>query len=172
MANKFMKRNTSNGNIQEELTVNVSAGVSSAAKIPELDANGKLDQSMMPSGVGPDTQAVTASEVLSAGDFVNVYNNAGNLRIRKADASANKPAHGFVKAAVASSASGVVYFEGQNDQLSSLTLGSDYFLSDTTPGGVTATPVTGVGKLHQYLGKAITTTLMATEIETPIELAS
>lgn len=169
---KLLKRNPTSGNLQEEATIATSGGAGSAGAVPELDGNGKLDQSFMPSGIGADTSVIQASENLAAGDFVNIWNSGGNLRVRKADGGTSpKRADGFVLSAVTSGQNATVYHEGQNNQLSGLTVGSEYFLSDSTAGGVTATPVSGAGKLHQSLGKAVSTTTIATEIQPPIELA-
>jgi hypothetical protein len=153
------------------VTLAVSAGVGSAGGIPQLDANGKLDSSFMPSGIGADTTVAPATEALSAGDFVNFWSNAGVLSVRKADASAangGKKADGFVKTAVANAANATVLNEGQNDQLGGLTIGAEYFLSATTPGAVTNVPPTTAGQTVQYLGKAVTATTVTTEIDTPI----
>ena len=65
----------------------VSAGAGNAGDIPALDATGKLDMSVMPNGIGADTAIIEASESLTAGDFVNIYNNTGTAIVRKADAS-------------------------------------------------------------------------------------
>jgi hypothetical protein len=64
--------------------------------IPSGDANGKLDLSWMPTGLGPETKTAVASEALVAGNFVNLYLNAGVLTARKANATNNtRPAKGL-----------------------------------------------------------------------------
>ena len=169
---KFIKRDATTGRATEELTVSASAGVGSAGRVPELDAGGKLDQSMMPSGLGADTASVTASEALAAGDYVNIWDNAGATRVRKADANTlGKPADGFVLAAVAAAAVALVYLEGQNNQHTGLVGGTRYYLSATVAGGVTAVPVIGTGKTHQYIGKAINPTTLGFEADETIDLA-
>src|SRR5882757_9494798 len=86
------------GTVTEVATPTTSAGAGDSGKIPSLDAGGKLDSSFMPTGIAADTAAITASEALSAGDLVNVWNSTG-AKVRKADAStAGKEAHGFVAA--------------------------------------------------------------------------
>lgn len=98
-AQKFLAHDGSGG-IQEVVSVQ-TGGAPSADKVPSLDANGRLDVTMMPSGVGADTSVVVASGALAAGDFVNLFNDGGTAKVRKADASSNvAPAHGFVLAAV------------------------------------------------------------------------
>jgi len=150
-----------------------SAGAGDAGKVPALDGSGRLDASFLPVGIGADTKLVVASEALAAGDFVNLYNNAGTLTARKADASAasaGKRAHGFVIAAVSSGANATVYFEGPNTQLSGLTPGTTYALSDSTPGGVvTLSAATDTaGEILQVLGVATDMTEINVEIADPV----
>lgn len=155
----------------EEQGINSSAGAADADKIPRLDADGLLDQSMMPAGVAPDTADLTASEALAAGDFVNVWDDGGTPSCRKADAStasAGKRADGYVKAAVTLGGTATVFFEGSNDQLTGLTVGSMYYLDGTTPGAVTATAPTTSGHILQEVGRAVSATKIATEISAPV----
>lgn len=113
-----------------------------------------------------------ASEALSAGNFVQVWNNSGSLNVRKADGSTTgKEANGFVVSAFSSSDVATVYFVGVNDQLSGLTVGSRYYLDGTTAGAITATPVTTSGKTHQFVGKALSATSLAYVYTEPISLA-
>lgn len=150
----------------------LNASVTSAAnKIAQMDASGKLDLSTMPSGIGPDTAVIVASEALAAGDKVNVWNNGGTANVRKADASVSgKEAHGFVLAAVAGSANATVYFEGTNSQVTGLTPGRQY-LSASTPGKTTVTPPSGSGNVVQIVGFATSATSMNFQALTPIVLA-
>ena len=168
---KFIKRDATTGRATEESTLAVSAGAGSAGRVPELDAGGKLDQSLMPSGIGADTASITASEALAAGDYVNIWDNAGSVRVRKADAnSLGKPADGYVLAAVSNAAVALVYLEGQNNQHTGLIGGTRYYLSATVPAAVTATPVTGTGRTHQYIGKALNATTIGFEADDAIDL--
>lgn len=150
-----------------------SAGAGDAGKIPALDGTGRFDNSFLPVGIGADTVVVTASEALAAGDFVNIYNNAGTPNCRKADASAasaGKMAHGFVLAAVSSSASATVYLEGTNTQRTGLTPGTTYVLSNASPGGVLAlaSAPTTAGHILQVLGVATSATAISFEADTPL----
>lgn len=166
---KYLKHDGA-GAFQEEATV-TTGGAPSANKIPELDSNGRLTSNMMPTGIGADTASIQASEALSAGDFVNVHNVTGSARIRKADGTASgKEAHGFVLAAVASGATGTVYFEGLNDQVTGQTPGVAY-LSGATAGLAVTTAPTGAGKVVQRLGVAISATAINVELEQPVLLA-
>lgn len=150
--------------------VNTSAGAGDAGKLPKLDAAGKLDNTMMPTGVGADSQSITASENLTAGP-VNVWDDGGTLKVRKADATAaGKEANGFVTGAVTSGQPATVYFDGTMTGLTGLTLGADYFLSDTA-GGYVTTPPTGTGKIVQRVGKALSTTTMSFQPSNPVTLA-
>jgi hypothetical protein len=161
-----------NGLPTEVPAVATSAGAGDAGKLPELDSTGRIDTSMMPVGIGADTKLIEASENLDAGDYVNIHNNAGTANVRKADASAGaaEQAHGFVLNNVTSGNDATVYFEGANTQLSSLTPGTTYVLSHTTPGGVVAlaSASTTAGHIVQILGVATEATEINTEIAKPI----
>lgn len=149
---KFLYLNS--GVPTEKAAIQSSTGSGDAGKIPALDSNGKLDNSMMPTGIGADTQSITATENLSAGDLVNVYTVSGAARVRKADATtAGKEAVGYVLSSVTSGNAATVYFEQLNNGVTGLTPGSVYYLS-TTAGGVTATPPSSSGNVIQRIGRA------------------
>ena len=116
----------------------------------------------MPTGIGPDTVTIEASENLAAGDFINIHDSSGP-RVRKADASNTRPANGFVLAAVTSGQSATVYLSGRNTELTSLTPGTRYYLSATTAGAVTATAPSASGELVQYLGAVDSATSLVFE---------
>ena len=159
----------SNGRIAENELIDASTGSGDAGKAIALDAAGLLDVSFMPVGIAPDTKLIECSENLSAGDFVNVWNDGGTVKVRKADAtSISKKADGFVLSAYTTGQNALVYFENKNTGVSGLTLGSVYFLSDSVPGGVTTTPPTTTGYILQTLGKAVAADVLATEISEPI----
>lgn len=109
-----------------------------------------------------DTYVGTAFEALSAATPL-VYVRADGQIANASGASGGNPAIGFVLANHASSTQATVYFEGRVTGLSGLTVGSRYYLSDAAAGGVTATPVSGAGKLHQYIGRAISATTITFE---------
>lgn len=161
----------SSGTIAEAATVSTSAGAGDATKIPALDGAGKLDNSFLPTGIGADTQVVTASENLAAGDLVNIWNSSSTFKVRKADASTSgKEAHGFVLAAVTSGNAATVYFEGSNTQVTGLLPGV-YFLSSSTPGLETQTAPSGSGQIVQRVGFATSATVLNFQSEIPIVLA-
>jgi hypothetical protein len=170
--NKYIANNA--GTLAEVAASQVSTGAADAGKIPALDSTGKLDSSMMPVGAGSaETISVVASEAISAGAHVNLWTNAGVANVRNADASTSgKEANGFLLAGVASGATAVVYQASQtNTQLTGLTPGGRYFLSDATPGAVTLTVPTGTGKTVQVIGRAASATSMVFAPAPPITLA-
>lgn len=144
-----------------------SLGAADAGKIPALDATGRLDESMMPLGVGAQTTSAPATDTLSAGNFVNFWSDGGVFSVRLADNSNGRFADGFVKDAFSIAATAVVYpLDGTNAELSGLTEGARYWLD--TAGAVTPTPldeadVANSGKISQYLGIAKSTTELVTD---------
>lgn len=171
MAEKFIEWDATNGRYRQNEGLVVSTGAGDAGKIPALDAGGRLDISLLPPGIGAATVTVASSENLAAGDFVNLYNNGGTINARLADANANRRAHGFVLANVTSPADATVYYGDVNNELSGLTVGAEYFLSETAGGVVTPAPTTA-GSLAQRLGVAQSATELVVDIEeTPLELA-
>lgn len=168
MADKFLRNNA--GVITEKEATVTSAGAGDAGEIVALDAAGKLDNSVLPTGIGADTAEITASEDLAAGDMVNIHDVTGAFRVRKADASAvGTQAHGFVLAAVTSGQNATVYFEGSNTQKTGLTPAVHY-LSETA-GAVTTTAPTTSGAIVQKVGVATSATVLNVEIQEPIVLA-
>ena len=109
---------------------------------------------------------------MSAGNVVNIYNNAGTPNARKADATAEgKEANGFVIAAVSSSATATVYLDGaQITGLSGLTAGARQYVS-TTAGAVTATPPSTAGNVVQCVGVAVNATTIDFMPAEPVTLA-
>lgn len=115
-----------------------------------------------------DIAIIQADEALSAGNFVNVYNNAGSTRARKADATVvGREVDGYVLAAAASGSSAIVYFKGTNTSVSGLTPGSVYLQA---AGAAGATIPSATGSIIQRLGVAISSTAINFERGTPITL--
>jgi hypothetical protein len=164
--NKYLT--SSNGYATEVVAPVVSAGAPDAGKLPALNASGKLDLTVMPTGIGADTRALVASEALVAGDFVNIP--AGAFTVRKADATTSgKEAVGYVVSAFASGATATVYFEGTNDQVTGQTGGPVYL--STTPGAATSTPPSASGNVVQPIGVAVSATAVNFQYNRPIVLA-
>ncbi len=166
--NKYIKNNA--GVLTEEAAIQTSTGAGDAGKIPALDAAGRIDNSMMPVGIGADTASIVSSENLAAGDLVNVWNDGGTAKVRKADAATTgKEAHGFVLSSVTSPASATVYFEGPNTAVTGLTPGNRYLA--TTAGLTTSTAPSGTGNVVQKVGIAISAVNLNFEAQQPIVLA-
>ena len=123
-------------------------------------------------GGGPSPYPASASEALTAGDFVNVYSSGGNIMVRKADGgSAKLPAHGFVLASVGSGTTAQVSpLTSTNDALSGLIPGTEYYLSTSVAGGVQTTPPNATNVLRQSLGVAISATAIVTTNAMAVEL--
>jgi hypothetical protein len=167
MADKYIRNNA--GTLTETEATVTSAGAGNAGDIVALDNTGRLDDSVLPVGIGADTAVVTAGENLAAGDFVNIYNDSG-AKVRKADATTSgKEAHGFVLEAVDSGDPATVYFEGTNTQVSGATPGV-VFLA-TTAGGFTSTAPSSTGNVVQKLGVAVSATAISFEAQQHIVLA-
>jgi len=169
MADKFIK--LSAGQLAEQEALVTSTGAGDAGKIPALDGSGKLDISTMPVGIAADTKSIAASENLAAGDLVNLWNDAGTIKARKADASNGRRANGFVLNAVTSGNNATVYFEGTITGLSSLTPGAVMFLSGSSAGTATATAPSTSGQIVQEIGVAISATEISFEPQRPVTLA-
>jgi hypothetical protein len=147
-----------------------SAGAGSSGKLPVLDSSGKLDITTMPTGVTIEAQTFTTTEAIAAGDCVNIWNSSGQ-KVRKADASNGRPAHGYAPAGAGSGASCTVYFDGINSGLSGKTPGATQFLSATTPGATTETAPSTTGQIVQVVGTAMSSTSFLFEQQLPITLA-
>lgn len=152
------------GKLKQIFGITSSAGSGDAGKIIATDATGKLDASFLPNGIGTNSVSAVASENLSANDFINLYDNAGVLGMRKADNSNNREAHGYVTAAVTSGANGTAFrLNTVSAGRTGLTAGKEYWLG--TAGGVINVPldpVADVGKTSQYLGIAKSATELVT----------
>lgn len=163
-AGKFL-RNVAG--VLTEIVGATTGGAPDADKIPSLDASGRLALAMMPVGIGADTNVLTATETLAAGDLVNVH--AGG--VRKADATLpGKRANGFVLSGFASAAAATVYSEGTLTGLTGLTVGGDVYLG-TTPGSVTQVVPTTPGQVLQRVGVAVSATAINFDAGAPITLA-
>lgn len=168
MPDKFLQHDAAGGFREVESTA--TGGSGKANKIPALDASGRLDTTMMPTGIGAETSAIEAFGALAAGDFVNVFNDSGTAKVRKADASSGvAPAHGFVLQAVTTGATATVYWSGLNNQVTGLTPGTQYL--STTAGASSHTAPSSSGNVVQKLGFAVSATLVSVYPQDPILLA-
>lgn len=156
------------GRKKQKQAIDTSTGVTDANKILRTDSTGKIDSSFLPNGIGDDAKILEASEAIDAGDFVNIFDDGGVAKIRKADASNDRPANGFVTTAIVLGASDKVFFEGANDALSGLTIGARYYLD--AAGNVTTTAKSAAGELHQFLGVACGATELTVEMSESVLL--
>lgn len=155
------------GKVQEYVATQVSAGAGSAGAIPALNNSGMLDVSMLPSGVGPDTVTLTASETIAAGAYCNIWSNAGAFAVRNADASTTgKQADGFAVAGITSGASGTIYLAGINTSVTGQVPGLVY-LSATAGQGATS-GATAAGQTFQQIGLALSATSVQFDPSAPI----
>jgi hypothetical protein len=153
------KYQTFDGGQKLKSFLQTSSGSGDAGKPVALNSNGEIDGSMLPNKEA-DSTLLPASENLAAGDLVNIWSDGGVLKARKADASsAAKRADGYVLAAVTAPANAEVLHDGAITGLTSLSIGSRYYLS-TTPGltVVEASVQTTSGNLIQYVGQAVSAT--------------
>ena len=147
----------------------VSVGAGDTGKLVALDGSGRIESSVLPGGLGADTQSITASEALSAGDFVNIWDSAG-AKVRKADATTSgKEAMGFVLSAVSNGAQPTVKFEGTNTAVTGKTAGKQ-FLS-TPAGACSSTAPVGSGNVAQEVGFATSATTVNFQYSKSILLA-
>jgi len=139
-----------------------SAGAADANKTVQLGADGKLHSSLLPAAalLGNEDYAIVASENLSAGDLINVFDNAGTANVRKADATdGTKPPMGFVAGAVIAGATGDVRIgNGVITGLAGLTVGGRYYLDTATPGGIALTAPSVTGAVVYAVGRATSAT--------------
>lgn len=158
-----------NGRIKEVEATVVSTGAGNAGDLAALGADGRLDPTVMPAGFGANTDSLTASENLTSNDFVNIWDDSGTIKVRKADNSNGRIAHGFVLAGVTSGNAATVYGIGELNSGGSFTAGAVTYLG--TSGGVTTTSPTGSGVIVQRLGVPKSATAMRFVPGEPVELA-
>lgn len=173
---KYLQLNETDGEVYEKSTVETSDGAADADEIPALNPDGvldpsllnaatsgaevvvmtlpsgRLDQSIMPVGIGVDAVNIEASEALSANDTVNIHFVTGAARVRRADASNGRTAHGYVTQSCLVGEQVLVYREGTNAGVAGLT-GPKVYLG-AAPGSSVSTPPVGDGVIQQLIGTA------------------
>ena len=105
-------------------------------------------------GGGQVSKDFEAGEALIDGDLVNIYDDSGP-RVRKADNSLRRPAHGQVLADVAQGGQASVFFSGENDTITGAIPGQRVFLGETGSGIFTPPNpenAENIGKLYQCVG--------------------
>jgi len=145
--------------------VQVSTGAPDANKLVATGANGKIDGSLLPAS---EEFGREASEALAALDFVNVFDDGGTAKVRKADGSAFATrATGYVLDNYVATDTAQIFGEGIMAGFAGLTIGAPVFLSQTTPGAITQSPSlanAGGTDVWQVLGEAVSATEVRVEI--------
>lgn len=148
----------------------MGAAETGASVVLKTRVDGTIDPTTLPSGVGASTVSIPASEALDATNVVNVWNDAGTARVRKANATTEgQEAHGYVLEAVAALGTATVYFDDRITGLTGKTPGARQYLS-TTAGLMTETAPSTTGNIVQHLGNAYSATAVNFEPSDPITL--
>lgn len=163
MADKYIA--ISGVNQTEKSATVVSAGVGNAGQIVALDTAGLIDPSCMPAGITPDQKAGTSNGTITAKDICYIE-TAGTITRASAAAGTPHVGLGWALTSVATGQPITIQLQGIIAGLSALTPGARYFLSNTTPGGITATPPSATGELWQYIGTALSATQLQFEPDT------
>jgi len=99
-----------------------------------------------------------ASEAITAGAPVNIWNDTGTVKVRNANASNGRAANGYVTMTYGTGDMVAVFLGGENPVLSGLTVGDIYL---GTSAGTYTSSVPGTGNLVQKLGFAISSSNLA-----------
>ena len=140
----------------------LSTGVSDAGKIVALNSVGLVDDTMLSSS--PIDSAITG-EAISAGDAVNVYDDTGTKKIRKADNTNNRKCDGISRESAASGVSCKYDTDGARSSVTGVATGLSYWLG--AAGAITTTPTTTITHLLQHVGTGAGTGVISVEIATP-----
>lgn len=137
---------------------------------PQVDVLETPAEQGPPGPTAVPSLSVKAGENLLAGDFVNLYNDAGFVKIRKATAATlGYEATGWIGADTLSGNWATMYFSYINPFQTSISPGP-VFLS-TTPGQATATAPSGSTQVVQRIGYALGATGISFQFSEPILLA-
>lgn len=112
-----------------------------------------------------------ANVAITAGQYINLFNVAGVLQARLATGAAiGTQADGYCNADVAIGAVGeFIMSRGNNNHRTGLVVGQRYWLNVATPGSIRTTAPIAAGNVEQYLGIAVSTTELITNIMYPIQ---
>ena len=170
MADKYIQRN-SLGELVEVRSVENSTGAADAGKLVALDDTGKLKDSLLPAQSGSTLIKAVASEAVTAGSLLNLWNNGGILSVRLANASIGRKAVGFTTQTKSSGQTVDVIMGGIMEGLSNITPSANYFLSATVPGSFGTTPPSSVGHISQTIGVGADVTSLMFNPQDPIKIA-
>ncbi len=147
------------------IAIGLSAGVADANKIIQTDANGLIDPSFFPASFDVVTRTYEASVNLDANDLVNIFDDAGTFKVRKADSSLAQEANGFILDTVTATNNVTVYLVGVLPGFTGL---SEGFVQLTTNGDGTQTYFNPAdGEIYQVLGYALSATEIRFEYNSP-----
>ena len=166
MTNKFLTL-LADGATHLVAAISSSGGIVDKEKIVATNAEGTIDITLLPTGLDTSAENMLAAESISAGDFINIFEDQGTRKVRLADAANLRPAHGFVLTNLALGDSGSIYTAGVNSQLTNLVPGRKYFLN-IVPGAIIPLINLVSGNLVQSLGTAISSTQLRFEFDEPI----
>lgn len=168
--NKFLTMALNGIKLVQAITA--STGAADANKLISTDATGKLAPSLLPNGLEIQSISATATEALADGDLVNFWMDGTVRKMRKADASNRRAAHGFVEGAgIAVGAIGEVYRAGRNSSQTGFDAGATLWLSATIPGKASATqPAYTDPFIFQVVGYGDISGDLIFEFDQPIEI--
>lgn len=159
------------GRSTEVQPITTSAGAGDASKMIQTDANGLIDPSLMPTGIVADQVTANANGTITARDLV--YLEAAGTIARASAAAAGNQCIGWATSSVTTGQPVTMQLEGKITGLTGLTVGSRYYLSDVTPGGLLVSPgPSGAGKLGQFVGTALSATVLNFEPDDAVLLAA
>lgn len=162
-----------NGNSVEQEFAATSAGAADAGRGVGLNSDGLVDSTMLPSGIS-EARMYVAKEAILVGDLLNIFDDAGVSKVRKAIATGSAmQAH---RVALTAAAAGAQVKADRTGILTSSALvpGKSYFLSESTSGGFSPTkPTTAptLNKIRQKIGFALSATELQIRIEDVLILA-
>ena len=129
--------------------------------------DGYIDPSLIKDS---EVEVFEASEAITAGDEINIWDDGGTEKARKASASGySTRSFGYAENSAAIGQDVTVIMEGIKSGLAGLTIGDPVFLS-LTAGAVTQTPPQLDGEIWQQLGNAIRADSYRLEIGEATEL--
>jgi hypothetical protein len=141
------------GVLTQVASVESSAGAGDEGKIVSLNASGQIDSSMLD---GAYTANVTAGNTVALGDMCYIA-AAGTISTALATAIGTI-AQGYATDGGAAGTPATIVFGGENTNVAGLTPGVEYYLDQTTPGAITATPPSTPTEVIQPVGFAVTAT--------------
>ena len=125
----------------------------STAPVPDVPSSGKVTVAA----------GVEAAEDLAEGDLVDIYDDSGTTKMRKANAATALQADGYVDTAVLTGATDSVYNNGSVSGFVGLTRGGNVYLGAS--GGILQTPpATG---MVQAVGVASSDTTISVNVQDP-----